>query len=63
MNNQNGAGVEVQINNEHLNELFRRLPAAAEVMRTILLEWENALLKQRLEALERTPEPEEATVE
>ena len=56
MTNQNGAG-EVQITAEHLQELFRRLPAANEVMRTILLESENSALKRRLEALEGTPEP------
>lgn len=52
----NGAA-DVQITTEHLQELFRRLPAASEVMRTILLESENSALKQRLEALEATPEP------
>lgn len=57
--NQNGA-TETQITNEHLQELFRRMPAAAEAMRTILLEYENNALKQRLAALESTPEPEEA---
>ena len=58
--NQNGA-TEVQITNEHLQELFRRMPAAGEVMRTILLESENKALKQRLAALES--KTEEVSVE
>ena len=62
MMNQNGA-TETQITNEHLQELFRRMPAAGEVMRTILLESENNALKQRLAALESKPEPEEALSE
>ena len=57
--NQNGA-TEVRLTNEHLQELFRRMPAAGEAMRTILLESENTALKQRLAALESTPEPEGA---
>jgi len=56
MPSNNGAA-EVQITTEHLQELFRRLPAASEVMRTILLESENSALKRRLEALEATPGP------
>jgi len=60
--NQNGA-IEIQITNEHLQELFRRLPAAGEIMRMILLEAENNALKQRLAALESTPGPEIASVE
>ena len=52
--NENGAN-EQQITNEHLQELFRRLPAAADIMRMILLEAENTALKARLEALE-TPD-------
>jgi len=62
MTNRNGA-TEVQITNEMLQELFRRLPSAGEVMRTIMLESENAALKARLAALESTPEPEEALSE
>jgi len=58
--NQSGAA-EVQITNEMLQELFRRMPAAGEVMRFILLESENKLLKQRLGALEGTQEPAETT--
>ena len=58
MTNQNGA-TEIQITNEHLQELFRRMPAAGEVMRTILLESENNALKQRLAALESKPERKE----
>ena len=54
MTTPNGAS-EVQITTEHLQELFRRLPAANEVMRTILLESENAALKARVEALENQP--------
>lgn len=42
----------VEITTAHLQELFRRLPAAAEVMRMIMLEAENASLKARIEALE-----------
>ena len=62
--NQNGvADQRVEITNEHLQELFRRMPAAGEVMRTILLESENKALKQRLAALESTSEPEEALSE
>ena len=57
MTNQNGAA-EVQITNEMLQELFRRMPAAGEVMRMILLEAENNALKQRLAALESKPESE-----
>jgi hypothetical protein len=60
---QNGAATEVQITNEHLQELFRRMPAAGEVMRTILLESENLALKERLRALASTLEPEEALSE
>jgi len=60
---QNGAATEVQITNEHLQELFRRMPAAGEVMRTILLESENLALKQRLRALASTLEPEETLSE
>ena len=56
MANQNGATTEVQITTEHLQELFRRLPAAGEVMRMILLETENAALKARVEALETPSE-------
>jgi hypothetical protein len=51
MTSNNGAA-EVQITTEHLQELFRRLPAASEMMRMILLESENADLKARVEALE-----------
>ena len=58
MTNQNGAA-EVQITTEHLQELFRRLPAASEVMRMILLESENNALKRRLEVLEAAPASEE----
>jgi len=58
--NQSGAA-EVQITNEMLQELFRRMPAAGEVMRFILLESENKLLKQRLGALEGTQEPAATT--
>ena len=54
MANANGATTEIQITTEHLQELFRRLPAASEVMRMILLEAENAALKQRIESLEST---------
>ena len=36
MTNQNGA-TEIQITTEMLQELFRRLPAAGEVMRTMLV--------------------------
>ena len=53
--NQTGAA-EVPITNEMLQELFRRLPAANEVMRMILLETENAALKARVDALENPPE-------
>ena len=55
MSSQHGA-TEVQITTDHLQELFRRLPAANEVMRMILLETENAALKARVEALENPPE-------
>lgn len=55
--NQNGAA-EIPITNEMLQELFRRIPAASEVMRTILLESENSALKQRLAALESKSEEE-----
>jgi uncharacterized membrane protein YgcG len=57
MSTQNGSGQgpEVQITPEHLQELFRRLPSAVEVMRMILLEAENAALKSRVEALENSP--------
>ena len=56
----NGA-TEMQITNEHLQELFRRMPAAAEVMRFILLEAENNRLKQRLGALEAASGPDVTT--
>jgi hypothetical protein len=56
--NQNGATEQVQITNEMLGELFRRLPAAGEVMRMIMLEAENNGLKERLAALEAKPEAE-----
>tara|TARA_Y100000310_G_scaffold230865_2_gene233414 strand:- start:2467 stop:2679 length:213 start_codon:yes stop_codon:yes gene_type:complete len=56
MTNQNGPTTEITITNEHLQELFRRLPAANEVMRMILLETENVALKARVEALENPPE-------
>ena len=62
MTNQNG-DAEIQITNEHLQELFRRMPSAGEVMRTIMLESENAALKARLAALESTPELEVALSE
>ena len=58
--NQNGAA-EIPITNEMLQELFRRIPAASEVMRTILLESENNALRARLAALES--KPEEVSVE
>lgn len=59
MTNQNGATEQqVQITNEMLSELFRRLPAAGEVMRMIMLEAENNGLKERLAALEAKPEAE-----
>ena len=58
--NQNGTAKaeSLEITNEHLQELFRRLPAAGEVMRTILLESENATLRERLAALEAVPAEE-----
>jgi len=52
--NKNGTN-DQQITNEHLQELFRRFPASADVMRMILLEAENTALKARLAALE-TPD-------
>lgn len=53
MTSTNGqAENSVEITTAHLQELFRRLPAAAEVMRMIMLEAENASLKARIEALE-----------
>ena len=46
MTSTNGqAENSVEITTAHLQELFRRLPAAAEVMRMIMLEAENASLK------------------
>jgi hypothetical protein len=61
--NQNGTTEQqVQITNEMLGELFRRLPAAGEVMRMIMLESENNALKARLEALESKPEAEAISI-
>ena len=52
MTSTNGqAENSVEITTAHLQALFRRLPAA-EVMRMIMLEAENASLKARIEALE-----------
>ena len=62
MTNQNGATEQVQITNEMLSELFRRLPAAGEVMRMIMLEAENNGLKERLAALESQLEAEAVSV-
>jgi len=62
--NQNGTGPTVEITNLHLQELWRRMPSAAEQMRIILLEYENIALKKQLEGLTAsengTPEAVEA---
>lgn len=49
--NANGNAPQVEITTEMLHELFRRMPAAGEMLRVIMLESENAALRGRLEAL------------